>query len=166
MELMPLCKGPRELSSSLLSVMERYNQKTGIGKPKIRPSSDSNSTYKSILDFLGSRSVRDKVLSFKPSSLGKSVAAARAKNYPGTNHVWQKKITVNSATESLAIRWSWQMWTLSSRSCLPWIPSPGTSGLIRVTKNSPPETIPQPWPSFFTKIKNLESKLRSSVSTR
>lgn len=91
MELMPLCKGPRKLSSSLLSVMERYNQKTGIGKPKIRPSSDSNSTYKSILDFLGSRSVRDKVLSFKPSSLGKSVAAARAKNYPGTNHVWQKR---------------------------------------------------------------------------
>lgn len=75
MGLMPLCKGPRELSSSLFSVMEGYNQKTGIGKPKIRPSSDSSSTHKSVLDFLGSRSVRDKALSFKPSSLGKSVAA-------------------------------------------------------------------------------------------
>lgn len=44
-------------------------------------------------------------------------------------------------------------------------PSPVTSGLIRVTKNSPAETVPQSWPSFITKIKNLESKLRSSVST-
>lgn len=73
---MPFCKGPRELSSSLLSVMEGFNQKTGSGKPKIRPSSDSSSTHKSILDFLGSRSVRDKALSFKPSSLGRSDAAA------------------------------------------------------------------------------------------
>lgn len=133
-----------------------------------RPSSDSPSTHKSTLNYLGSKSVR------KSCHLSHQVCGSvleqleMTKNYPGYESYLTKRLSL--LTDHRISGRQMELADVNTHLAPGQVchesPSPVTSGLIRVTKNSSAdETLPQPWPYFVTKMKTLESKLRSAVST-